>query len=200
MRRIAATVSVMTLLVAGCDISSSRTPQPSAAQSPQAPGASPLSVPAVGARGFPTTLYPRSRMGRPGAVARCPAAAQVQPAEQLHADAAVALVRRLHTRSLSADLHHADRAYWPSLLAGWRHNAKPSPPYRGRILLAGPLALLHGLGVPSELTGWVRTSCGRAVADASFVVVTGPRRSPALQVASVIVNRGGRPLLYFAYP
>ena len=156
-------------------------------------------LPPIGSAGYPVAMYPASVPGRPGAVARCPAPTHLRPAADVHADAAVRLARRFHTQSLEADLHRADRAYWPSLLAAWRQDPQPYQP-GGPVLLAGRLPQLHGLGVPSALKGWVRTSCGAAVARASFIVVTGPRRGPALQGAWVMVNRLGKPLLYFVYP
>jgi hypothetical protein len=157
-------------------------------------------LPPIGGAGYPVALYPATVPGRPGAVARCPAPTHLRPAANVHPDVAVRLARRFHTQSLDVDLHHADRAYWPSLLAAWRYDSRPNQPYEGPVLLAGRLPQLHGLGVPSALKGWVRTSCGAAVARASFIVVTGPRNGRALQGAWVMVNRLGKPLLYFVYP
>jgi len=179
-------VAALCVLTA-CD---SHTPKP-------VPSASPSTQASVS---FPASIYPASVRGRPGAVARCPAPTHLRPADRLRPRQAISLVRHLHTISLADDLQNADRAYWPSLRSGWRHQRTPVDAYDGRILLAGKLARLQGFGVPSTLKGWVRTSCGHAVARASFVVVTGPRRSPALQVASVMVNRAGHPLVYFVYP
>jgi hypothetical protein len=99
--------------------------------------------------------------------------------------------------SLRADLRHADRAYWPSLLSAWRHER--STVVRGRVLFAGPVTAMHGFGVPSASAGWIQRSCGDAVLRSTTAVVVGPRRAAALQIGYYFVRRGVKPLLYFAY-
>ena len=66
--------------------------------------------------------------------------------------------------------------------------------------------LSHGLVVTSllrtrELTA-LRTFhvCGASVADHSYAVIGGPRRSGALQGVLVFLNRRHHVLLYYEYP
>jgi hypothetical protein len=164
-------------------------------------------LPAVGAAGFPASVYPLSHRGlHPGSVTTCPSAAGLQAPTSQTRRTAVAISKLLDSGSFLSDLRATDRAYWPAIASTWRHHrywqtpTAPLRPSHAHILHTGMLsAPWPGLGVPDP-KNWVRESCGAAVMRRSYVVAAGPPQSGALQQVEVFVVRGGRPLLYFSYP
>jgi hypothetical protein len=157
-------------------------------------------LPAVGAPGYPEDVYPPAvRPRHAGIVTACPApAGLVTPPGSVRA-AAIAAVRAWETSGWAAALHDADRVLWPQVAGDYRHHWVPRLRYRGPVLYAGALLpARRNFGVPNP-AGWIIGSCGRRVAGASYLIVTGSRNEPALQGALVFIDRHGHLLLYFSY-
>lgn len=187
----------------GGAFSSTRSASPKATR-PASPKPNRSALPPVGAPGYPAAIYPaavRPRSGGAAVVAACPApAGLVKPPASARATAA-AITGRWGTANRAALLHAADRAIWPDIASnsltyrahGRRHQTEP-------ILYAGLLKAEHrNLGAPDP-SGFIRSSCGTATVDRSYLVVTGRQSEPALQEDWVFVDRAGHLLLYFTYP
>jgi hypothetical protein len=174
------------------------------------------SLPALGAAGFPASVYPLPHRGRkPGTIASCPNTNGLQLSTPSSRQQAVDMVRQLETRSFSSDLHNTDRAYWPGIQAGWEAHhdwQTPSAPRKlSRVYILESGRLL-GLDQPTSvryLGRYVREACGEGTLRDTIVAIYGSApnllqaralRARALQSADLFVVRAGRPLLYFSYP
>jgi hypothetical protein len=165
-------------------------------------------LPAVGASGFPRSTYPSPRHGGAGSIPACPAPSRLRPFDDTQRARAVVFWATVETRTFTYDLRHTDRAWWSVIQADWRNHknwSNPDSPLgpgapHVPVLYAGPLrGMPRAVGVPPQY-GYVRHSCGAEVADHSYAVIGGPRRSGALQGVLVFLNRDSHVLLYYEYP
>lgn len=171
-------------------------------------GATATNLPALGARGYPADVYPA-----PGKVVnppQCPSGKSLQPMTSAAEATVRAVLAGFGHRSLAADLHHSDRAWWPQVLNTWRSPYAQKPAYHVRhhgppagTLYAGLLTAPYPqsrLGAP-DWAPRIAAGCGQRVARDSHVIVTGPP-APAglvLQSAWFFLDRRGHVLLYFIY-
>ncbi|HTQ19412.1 hypothetical protein [Mycobacterium sp.] len=168
----------------------------------------PYRLPATGAAGFPTSIYPRPRHGGAGSIPACPAPSGVARLDGTEQARAAVYWASKQTHTFGYDLHHTDRAWWSVVRADWRHRKNWSNPHspmgpgapRVPVLYAGPLrGMPPRIGVPPQY-GYIRHSCGARVADDSYAIIGGPRHSGALQGVLVFLNRRHHVLLYYEYP
>jgi hypothetical protein len=155
--------------------------------------------PAVGAPGFPANVYP-APPPRPvvNSVGHCPASAGLRPFTAHSADAARRAMPKFG-HSLTQDLRLADRTFWPVLIRGWQPGAtRVFTPGRPAILYSGPLESYHSSEGPPDFTKLISAGCGPRLARNTWMIVDGPRRSPALQGELLFLNRRGHVLLYYA--
>jgi hypothetical protein len=164
--------------------------------------------PAVGAPGFPRSIYPSPRPGGGGSIPACPAPTGIEALNGTLQARAVVYEETLETRTFTYDLHRTDRAWWSVTRSDWRNRKNwsnshsPSGPAapRGPVLYAGSLrGMPHRLGVPPQYR-FIRRYCGSLVADDSYAVISGPRNSGTLQGVMVFLNRHDHALLYYEYP
>jgi hypothetical protein len=168
-------------------------------------------LPALGAPGFPASVYPLAHRGaKPGTIASCPSNSGLQPPNDVARRQALRTAQRLETRSFASDLHDTDRSYWPGIQAGWQAHrnwqtpAAPRKRSRVYLLYSGRLSgLEQPTGVPN-LAPYVGEGCGERTLRDTFIAIYGPARSQdqasGLQNADLFVVRHGRALLYFSYP
>jgi len=156
-------------------------------------------APAVGAPGFPASVYP-APPPRPvvNSIGHCPAAGGLRPFTAHSATAARRAMPKFG-RSLTQGLRHSDRAFWPVLISGWQAGAtRVFTPGRPAILYSGPLESYHSSQGAPDLTKLISAGCGASLARNTWMIVIGPRRSPALQGELLFLNRRGHVLLYYA--
>jgi hypothetical protein len=163
-------------------------------------------LPSVGADGFPRSVYPVPGPGGGGSIPACPSAAGLSPFTGTAPARAAVVWATTFARSFSYDLHHTDRAWWPTIRRTWRGSQRHDAPLAGEapvgpdlLLYAGPLRTTPQFGVPRQY-GFLKHYCGANVADASYALVSGPRHGPALQGVAVFLNRRNHVLLYYEYP
>lgn len=157
-------------------------------------------LPPVGAPGFPTAIYPAPRRPHPvpNPLEHCPAPAGLQPFTTGSAAAARALIPKLG-RNFTEDLQLTDRAFWPTILIGWQQPPGQGPA-RGDhrpILYAGPLRSYHQSEGPPDFIRPISAGCGIRLARDTWMIVDGPRTSPALQSEWLFLTRRGHVLLYY---
>lgn len=197
-----AAVSLL-LLALGCTGSSGDQPaaSPSATPSRTAVTDARHGLPALGAPGFPTSIYPASRHGK-RAVRRCPNPDGLQIPGPQTRNAAITIAERFQTGSRNRELHAADRAIWPEIYTDAQGHTFgiARATHHFPVLSTGRL-LGHytGGGAPNP-TDWIQHDCPPKVATRSFEVAIGPRNGPALDAVFVFVQRARRTLLYFVYP
>ena len=179
-------------------------PQPpsssSASPSPTRPAKNPHpghTLPAVGAPGFPASIYPPPLSHKEvNLVGLCPNPAGLQPPAPGIRATALKVVEGTG-RSFRSDLHITDRVYWPQVLASWRHSAGD---LRGKghnaVLYSGPLESYHqAFGAP-DMIHLIVTGCGRRVARDTWMIVEGQVNEPALQGEYLLLTRRGHVLLW----
>lgn len=169
---------------------SSASPKPSAAA---------YVMPAVGAPGYPAAVYPPPTTGG-NPLPACPRGTGLQDFTAASAGVARTIEARYETRSLAADLHDSDRAWWPQIITDWRDHDGPARTQPIPILYAGSLSARYpaSLGAPDP-EPWIAKACGRLVARDSYIIVNGHARQPGGQGEFVFLKRRGHVLLYFAY-
>jgi hypothetical protein len=169
--------------------------QPGPAARPVAYG-----LPAVGAAGFPASLYPAANLQpviRPAG--RCPSPAGVELPTAAIRTATVAVVTSLGS-SFRSDLRSSDRAYWPQVQSRWRSAPAPAS-VPARVTFAGPLSQAHAASGVTSLARAVRISCGTLIARGSWLVVTRQAAAdgkPGTQTAYLLLDRDGRVLVWHA--
>jgi hypothetical protein len=155
------------------------------------------SLPPVGAPGFPTAVYP---VPRPHPVVdpirNCPAPEGLHSFTASGAAAARDLIPKLG-RSFREDLRLTDRTFWPVVLIGWQRPHGHSRGVRRPILYSGTLKSYHQSARPPDYTRRISASCGARLARETWMIVEGPRASPALQNEWLFLTRRGRVLLYY---
>jgi hypothetical protein len=217
-RHVAAGVLTVAMVTAGVVVpivwqhnANRRTESLVTSPSPTPSASTTYALPALGATGFPASIYPLAHRGaKPGTIASCPSTSGLQLSTNGTREQAVEIARQLETHSFSSDLHNTDRAYWPGIQGGWRAHKDwqtPSAPQkRSRVYLlySGPLyGRRQSTGVP-DLGPAVREACGERTLHDTIVAISGPApgllQASALQSADLFVVRHGRALLYFSYP
>jgi hypothetical protein len=140
-------------------------------------------------------LKPVAPLG--GALTACPSLTGLRPfssSAKKVADRSVLAYARV---SLSADLAHSDRSWWPDVRRNWA-SSSPAASKRATVLAAAP-------ATTSAFRSIVTRSCGSTVVNLSWSVVAGPSQKAngphceACNVTYFLVNRLGHPLVYFAY-
>jgi hypothetical protein len=156
-------------------------------------------LPEIGGAGFPRRVFPKPGPGGGGSIPACPAPTGLEPFSGTAPARAAVIWASVTTRTFAYDLHHTDRAWWSNVRADWRDTgARPAPPGPDGILYAGSLRLTPQFGVPRQY-GFLRHYCGAKLANASYAIVSGPRRGLALQGVEVFLNRDNHVLLYYEY-
>jgi hypothetical protein len=203
-----ATAVVTAVLTAGCS-SPAASPPAGSASPAHAPGADVAAragqarhrytAPTLGAPGFPVNVYPAPQP-RPvvNSIGHCPAADELLPFTANTAAVARRTIPKFGHR-LSQDLRLTDRAFWPVLIGGWRAGSnRVFTPDRSPILYSGPLESYHSSEGPPDFTKLISAACGASLARKTWMIVDGPRRSPALQGEFLFLDRRGHVLLYYA--
>jgi hypothetical protein len=153
-------------------------------------------LPAVGAAGFPATIYPsadRSAGPRPSGQCPDPAGLELKSPAVMSAQTA-AVVEGLGT-SFRSDLASSDRAYWPQIRARWRSGThQASGP--ARVLYSGSLVSSPAQIATPGLARAVRTACGYRTAGDTWLIVTGQADKPAEQAEYLLLDRQGHVLVW----
>lgn len=168
-----------------------RTPLTAQPKSPR-----PVVFPPVGSTGFPASIYPAATKPRAAthALRLCPAPAGLEAPGPATAAAASYVLRRLG-RGLTSDLRLSDRSAWPLLVTSWQSGGfMVAPAARRSVRYSGPLQPNHG--IPAGLRRAIVTECGSGVARATWVIVYGPARDPALDAVILFLTRRGHMLFY----
>jgi hypothetical protein len=163
-------------------------------------GRRPRALPAVGAPGFPASIYPAPlRHPVVNSLGYCPAPAGLEPFTPASAPTALSVTRKLG-RSFTGDLRLTDRTFWPVIARGWQPGGtrvfpsiRPQP-----TLYSGPLESYHQSEGPPDFTKLIAAGCGTRLARSTWMIVQGPRRNPAIQGEFLFLNRHGHVLLYYA--
>ena len=149
---------------------------------------------------YPSTIYPQPvpAAGAGGVVQACPNPEGLEAPGPHSRAQAIEILVHLGGLSLTYDLQHTDQTLWQEQRSVWssRHFMRVGRP---GILYGGPLlATLPQFGVPNPAS-WIQAACGAPTVRASYLLVTEAGSNPALQVASLFVQRTGQLLLYFNY-
>lgn len=174
---------------------------------PQPPGSpvippessGPPVIPPVGSAGFPATIYPAAAQPRAvtGVLTLCPDPAGVEVPGPATPAAARIVLNRLG-RGFTSDLHLSDRSAWPLLASSWQPDGIRlfARSARTSVRYSGPLH--SSPGVPADIRQAVVAGCGWRVARATWVIVYGPARKPALDGDILFLTRRGHMLFYSA--
>jgi hypothetical protein len=147
------------------------------------------SLPAVGATGFPSTMFPAPTAPHApdAALTSCPSMTGVEPFTPAVEDAARQLLGFWNS-GFSYNLHASDRSWWTGVLAG----ASGSGPF-GRQTVGTVTPTAQSLDASA-----IEASCGRALVRDSLEVLMEPSAyDPAYQHVFVL-DRQGTPLVFFA--
>jgi hypothetical protein len=161
-----------------------------------------LALPAVGAAGFPASIYPPPAHPRVvlNLVGVCPSASGLQPPGRGAGRAAVAVISRLG-QGFRTDLRLTDRVLWPDILRGWEAGGTPmfSPSHRPLpVLYSGPLASYHQAFGPPDMSPAIGAGGGSRTAQETWMIVTGSTKNPALQGEFLLLTRHGHVLVWNA--
>jgi sugar lactone lactonase YvrE len=147
-------------------------------------------LPAVGAQGFPASVYPPALPSRGSDLPACPGTSGLKAFGPVAVEKALAEARELNStrRSFYGDLRFTDRAWWPSLFGEWAWSGYER----------GPHAVdSHSLASHDIFSAAVAQACGKQLVRDSLVVVVGPS-SYSSQVSHLyFLDRRGQPLVYF---
>ncbi len=170
---------------------------PSASRGLRAKPPSALALPAVGAAGFPASVYPPAvSQAELNLIRHCPDPAGLEPLSAAMSTDAWKVVGGLG-HSFSSDLRLTDRVYWPQVQSAWRAGTgKAIEPVH--VLYSGPLESQHQVFGPPDLSRPVRSGCGNRTARDTWLVVTGQLREPGLQSEFLLVDRRGHLLVWNA--
>lgn len=152
-------------------------------------------LPALGAPGFPESVYPAAVRSATPALPACPNPVGLEPFNPQTQAAALGVLSGLNT--LTADLQATDRSLWTTVVA--------HPLSSGT-----PLLISVGAASQSPYAAMIALACGSNLVQNSLAVVVGPQGSEtpgngfygcvACRGNFFFVNRAGHPLIYFAYP
>jgi hypothetical protein len=161
-----------------------------------------LVLPAVGAPGFPASIYPPPASHKAlNLVGLCPNPVGLQPPGPGIRAAAVRVVNSLG-RNFRSDLGLSDRSFWPEIEGGWQPGSTPifSPAGHGSIpvLFSGLLLAYHQAFGPPDMSHTILAGCGRRTARDTWMIVTGQVNEPALQGEFLLLTRRGHVLVWNA--
>jgi hypothetical protein len=165
------------------------------------PSASPnptawFALPAVGALGFPVSIYPPPQPHRVvNTIGYCPSTQGLQPFPAQDGAAARNITSVLG-RSFDGDLHLTDRSYWPVIASFWQQGSA-QPGTVPTVLYSGPLNAYRSSSRPPDLAGPIAAGCGAHLAQDTWMIVEGQKSSPALQGEYLFLDRQGHILVYF---
>jgi hypothetical protein len=168
-------------------------PDPSPSFTPSSKPPPALTLPAVGAAGFPAAIYrpPSHHKVALNLVGVCPNPSGLQPPGWDTGNAAVTVIKRLG-QGFQLDLRLTDRVIWPDLLSGWKPGGmpifSPTPGYLS-VLYSGPLESYHQAFGPPDMSHTIRTGCGSRTAHDTWMIVTGPVKDPGLQDEFLLLTR-----------
>lgn len=158
-----------------------------------------LTLPAVGAAGFPASIYPPPASHEElNLVGLCPNPAGLQPPGPGIRAAALAVINHLG-RSFRSDLRLTDRVYWRQTLTNWREGLGGSSGKAARtlhVLYSGPLQSYHQAFGPPDMSHTIVTGCGSRTARDTWMIVIGRVRNPALQGEYLLLTRQGHVLAW----
>jgi hypothetical protein len=193
-RRAAGMATGVTAVTAAVIVGALSAFQPGARPNPDAVPVA-YALPAVGAPGFPVSLYPPAGQQAAILFGRCPNPAGVQaPAPGLRAQTTT-VVTGLGT-SFTSDLRTSDRADWPQVQSRWRSaTSKVSAP--ADVVYSGPLESRRATAFGSAgLSRSVRAACGSETARDSWLVVIRRGGGPGQQSEYLLLDRRGRVLVW----
>jgi hypothetical protein len=157
-------------------------------------GAGGLAVTAA-ATEFSASVYPPPVASRGGGLAACPNPAGLERFNSTSRKVAVHVAGSYGRVSLTFDLQHSDRAWWPTVRQMWRL-AEPGK------WLSFQIVRGSALGPHMFQSGVARYSCGSTLVMESLDVVVGPRNlhnSSDSTVSLVFIDRRGRTLVYWGH-
>jgi hypothetical protein len=165
---------------------------------PPSPPTTAVPLPALGAPGFPNSIYPAPLPSATVALGACPNPAGLEPFDQQTQAAALRLLRTLAPNSLIAVLQQTDRSWWPNVAT--RSPQVPTGTTATELISAEPAS-------QSPYSILVKSACGAQLLQDSLAVVVGPpgSNSPgpaycdACRATVFFLNRSGHPLVYFLY-
>jgi hypothetical protein len=172
-----------------------RTAHPTPRSSPSRPP----TIPPVGSAAFPARIYPPAVKPRyaTGALSLCPDPAGLEAPGPATPAAARRVLHQLG-RGFRKDLRVSDRAVWPLLASSWQRGGirLVTRSEQKSVRYSGPLQSTPG--VPAALKHAIVSGCGRRVALATWVIVSGPAGNRALEADIFFVTRRGHMLFYRA--
>lgn len=146
-------------------------------------------LPAPGAPGFPSSLYPPAEPAKGSDLPACPNTSGLVPFGRAAVEKALAVAREFNsTSSLYADLRSTDRAWWSNLFGEWTWSG---------YALGRHTVVSHGPASGDIFSAAVANGCGEQVVRDSLAVVVGPS-SYSSQVSHLyFLDRRGEPFVYF---
>ena len=164
-----------------------------------------LTLPPVGAPGFPVKVYPPPGSRRAlNMVGECPNPSGLMPPGPGIGVAALAVVNSLG-RSFRSDLRLSDRVYWRQTLINWRMGLENAPRRVSakarrsvRLLYSGPLNSYHQAFGPPDMSRGIRAGCGARTARDTWMIVQGPANNPGIQGEILLLDRRGHVLVWNA--
>jgi hypothetical protein len=160
-----------------------------------------LTLPAVGAGGFPTSIYPVPPVRlNEGLDIPCPDSAGLRRPGRGIRSAALTVVNRLG-RSFQSDLRISDRIYWSQALTNWQGSLSHADEKGGgavHVLYSGPLESYDQAFRPLDLSQTILAGCGDRTARGTWMIVTGQVYKPARQGEYLLIDRHGHVLLWIA--
>jgi hypothetical protein len=147
-------------------------------------------LPAPGAAGFPSSIYPRASKATGSDLSACPSRAGLEPFDAIATAAAKASAAKFNafTSSLYGDLHSSDRSWWTAVFSEWvgaDYNAD-----NHTVLSVQPAAR-------DTFAAAVAHACGDKVVQESLVVDVGPSAYSSQVSHLYFLDRAGHPLIYF---
>jgi len=187
-----------------------------------APAGGSIALPAVGAAGFTSTIYPPAVRARMIAnwLRLCPSAAGLEVPGRNVAVASLAVLRQVgepaapvnvmprggvggslvqipQQQILTSYLRLSDRAFWPRLASGSGITVVVQAA-RVPVLYSGPLRSYHPVNGPPSLAGVVAAGCGSRIVQDTWVIVSGHAASPTRAAETLFLKRRGHVLVYNA--
>jgi hypothetical protein len=156
-----------------------------------------FALPAVGAPGFPVSIYPPPSVSSGlNLLGRCPLDSGLQAVVPGTGAEALRVVESLG-RSFQSDLRLSDRVYWPQDVSNWKEGSEGKPGPVHDVLYSGPLERHHQPFGPPDESHAIRAGCGSQTAASTWIIITGRKNRPALQGEFILINRSGRVLLWY---
>ena len=165
---------------------------PSAGRPSVLPITTPLTstLPTLGSRGFPASLYPASIASRGSGLKACPNPRGIEPFNATAKRALAGMIRILSGYSFFSHLRESDPSWWTGVFDAWSVINLPLPNSIGFESVRP--------AVTASLAPMIAADCGESLVQQSLVVSTG--ELPKLQRTNnpdlYVLDRDGHPLLY----